>query len=439
MRSARSGGRLRRRRAPVAPPGQPMLLRARLVLTLVQPPLEDGAVLVSGNRIVGVGRWRDFSSSSRRQVHDLGEVILLPGLVNAHCHLDYTHLAGRIPPPQRFTDWLQRITQAKAEWRLTDYRQSWRSGAAMLLRTGTTTVGDIEAVTDLLPGVWRTTPLRVLSFLEMTGIRARRAPAALLREAREKIATLPAGRCRASLSPHAPYSTLPALLRQTAVLAEKRRWPVAIHVAESEEEFEMIRHRRGGLFHWLQHLGRDMRDCGLGSPVQLLERAGLLRSNLLAVHANYLAPGDASRLARQGVSVAHCPRSHAYFRHQPFPLRRLLRNGVNVCLGTDSLATVRRRLRQSVELNLFAEMRELAAREPWLRPGRILEMATRNAARALGLAGQVGELAPAAFADLIAIPSNAPRAAAAEAVVWHPGQICAGMIDGQWTKAPAVD
>lgn len=128
MRSARSGGRLRRRRAPVAPPGQPMLLRARLVLTLVQPPLEDGAVLVSGNRIVGVGRWRDFSSSSRRQVHDLGEVILLPGLVNAHCHLDYTHLAGRIPPPQRFTDWLQRITQAKAEWRLTDYRQSWRSG-----------------------------------------------------------------------------------------------------------------------------------------------------------------------------------------------------------------------------------------------------------------------------------------------------------------------
>jgi cytosine/adenosine deaminase-related metal-dependent hydrolase len=411
-----------------------MLLRARIVLPVARPPLEDGAVRISGGRIAAVGRWRDLLKHTHRHVHDLGEVILLPGLVNAHCHLDYTNMAGMIPPQKSFTDWIKLITTAKAEWEFADYRQSWLHGASMLLRTGTTTVADIEVVPDLLPEVWQATPLRVLSFLEMTGIRARRAPETVLREARDKIIGLPAARCQAGLSPHAPYSTLPELLRQTAVLAHKHRWRVTTHVAESQQEYDMIRHRRGEMFHWLRRNERDMSDCGLGSPVQLLERAKLLRPNLLAVHANYLGPGDAELFAKHGVSVAHCPRSHCYFRHRPFPLRRLLRCGVNVCLGTDSLATVRKRPRQQVELNLFSEMQELACREPWLRPARILEMATRNAARALGLAGRAGELTKGAFADLIAIASRASKANVAEAVLQHQGRVTASMIDGHWAS-----
>ena len=103
-----------------------------------------------------------------------GEVVLLPGLVNAHCHLDYTDMAGELPPPRTFTDWIPLITAAKTAWGYSDYARSWLRGAHMLLRNGTTTVADIEAMPDLLPELWDATPLRVFSFLEMTGIRARR-------------------------------------------------------------------------------------------------------------------------------------------------------------------------------------------------------------------------------------------------------------------------
>lgn len=398
--------------------------------------MEDAAVLIVGNRVAAVGRWRDFASRRARHVHDLGEVLLLPGLVNAHCHLDYTNMAGMLPPQNSFADWIKLITSTKAEWVFGDYRESWLHGASMLLRTGTTTVGDIEAVPDLLPEVWMATPLRVISFLEMTGIRARRSPESVLAEAVDKIAELPEGRCQAGLSPHAPYSTLPELLQRCANLGRQRGWPLTTHVAESREEYEMIRHRRGPMFQWLRRNERDMSDCGLGTPVQHLHRAGLLRSNLLAVHANYLAPGDPQLLARFGVSVAHCPRSHAYFRHRRFPLRRLLRAGVNVCLGTDSLATVRKRPRQPIELSLFEEMQELANREPWLRPRRIVEMATVNAARALGRAGQVGELSEGSLTDLIALPYTGSRAQVWEAAVQHQGRVTASMIDGQWACVP---
>lgn len=198
----------------------------------------------------------------------------------------------------------------------------------------------------------------------------------------------------------------------------------------------MIRHGRGEMFQWLQRNERDMSDCGFASPVRHLDRAGLLRPNFLAVHANYLASGDAELLARRGVSVAHCPRSHHYFRHRRFPLRRLLRAGVNVCLGTDSLATVHRLPKQTVELSMFAEMQQLARCEPWLSSKRIVEMATCNATRALGLAGCAGEISPAAFADLIAIPYAGKPRQAFEAAVWHSGKVTASMIEGRWAIAP---
>jgi cytosine/adenosine deaminase-related metal-dependent hydrolase len=151
-----------------------MILRARTILPVSRPPVENGAVLVSGNRIRAVGPWSDLQSESGEQVFDLGEVILLPGLVNAHCHLDYTDMGGELPAPRTFTDWIPLITAAKTAWSYSNYAHSWLRGAHMLLRHGTTTVADIEAMPDLLPEVWDATPLRVFSFLEMTGIRARR-------------------------------------------------------------------------------------------------------------------------------------------------------------------------------------------------------------------------------------------------------------------------
>jgi cytosine/adenosine deaminase-related metal-dependent hydrolase len=367
----------------------------------------------------------------------LGEVALLPGLINAHCHLDYTRMAGRLKRPRHFTEWVREIIAAKAAWADADFADSWQSGAQMLVRTGTTAVGDIEAVPELLPAAWNATPLRVFSFLEMTGIGNRPSPRALLQAALDRIGRLKHPRSRAWLSPHAPYSTRPELLRLATSAARRRRWRITTHVAESVQEYEMFTQARGGMHAWLQRVGRSNRDCGLGSPVVHMDRFGALTSSLLAVHANCLSQGDAELLGRRCVHVVHCPRSHAYFRHPRFPFHELTDAGVNVSLATDSLASVVRSGRQPLELSLFEEMREFQRRFPKVAPGRILEMVTLHPARALGLPARLGELSPGAFADLIAVPVSSSRGSLYESIIHHTGGVRVSMIDGQWAIPPA--
>jgi aminodeoxyfutalosine deaminase len=411
-----------------------LLLRARAVLPVSRPPISNGAILISGNRIAEVGRWRDLAKADRDETIDVGDAIMLPGLVNAHCHLDYTDMAGQFAPPKVFSDWLKLITTAKGHWSKSDYATSWMNGAQMLLRTGTTTVGDVEAMPELLPEVWNLGSLRVVSFLEMIGITGRRKPEAIVHEALDKIDSLDTSRCCAGLSPHAPYSTLPELLRLSAAAARQRSLRICVHVAESSQEFEMFVHGRGEMYDWLRRSTRDMSDCGLGSPVRHLARCAVLSENLLAIHVNCLAKGDAVLLAKHKVHVVHCPRSHEYFRHGRFALSRLLRAGINVCLGTDSLASVVKTRRETVELNMLEEMRTLANRETSLSPKKILQMATVNGARALGMRGQIGELSPGAFADVIAIPFSGKLLGIHETVIAHKGDVSCSMIDGQWVR-----
>jgi len=413
-----------------------LLLRARFVLPVSRRPIPDGAVLVSGRRIAAVGRWRDLSRQIRIAALDLGDAVLMPGLVNAHCHLDYTDMAGQLPPPKVFPDWLKLITTAKAGWSYSDFAQSWLHGAHMLIRTGTTTVADIEAVPELLREVWQATPLRVFSFLELIGIKPHRQPGVILQDALGRIPPRRRPRCRAGLAPHAPYSAVPELLRLSAQTARRRRWRLTTHVAESALEFEMFARGRGEMFDWLQRSGRDMSDCGRWSPIEHLERCGVLSGNLLAAHVNYLGRNDAALLAKRGVHVVHCPRSHFYFRHAPFPFRRLARAGVNLCLGTDSLASVYKTRRQTVELDLFEEMRALAVNEPSLSARTIVRLVTVNGARALGLERQIGELGENAFADLIALPFAGKAAGVYDAILHHKGEVAASMIDGRWALAP---
>jgi cytosine/adenosine deaminase-related metal-dependent hydrolase len=413
-----------------------LLVRARVVLPMSAPPISDGAVLVAGRRIRAVGRWRDLAAAGPPRCLDLGDTVLLPGLVNAHCHLDYTDMAGLFPQPRVFTDWLKLITTTKATWSRSEYTQSWLHGARMLLRSGTTTVADIEAVPELLPQVWDATPLRVISLFEMIGLTKRRTPEAILGETLDRIAALGATRSRAGLSPHAPWSTLPELMRLSAREARRRRLLLCTHVAESALEFEMFTRGRGEMFHWLERSTRDMSDCGRGSPVEHLKSCGALGRNLLAIHVNYLGKQDARLLGQNQAHVVHCPRSHYYFRHDAFPLRRLLNAGVNVCLGTDSLASVLKHRRQTIELSMFEEMRALAARQPRLPARKILEMATLNGAKALGFAKQLGQISPGAWADLIALPFAGGTAGVFDAIVGHRGDVSASMIAGRWAIVP---
>jgi cytosine/adenosine deaminase-related metal-dependent hydrolase len=413
-----------------------MILRARAILPITAPPVEDGAIFIAGQKIRAVTPWKNLRAHLREKALDLGDVILMPGLVNAHCHLDFTDMAGEISPPKSFVDWIAAIMAARSAWGYSEYARSWLRGAHQLLKSGVTTVGDIESMPDLLPEVWDATPLRVYSFLEMTGIKARRSPKDVLRETVGMIETLYHARNRAWLSPHAPYSTLPELLQRTAKLAQRRSWRVSIHVAESAEEFAMFQEAQGPMYEWLVRNGRDTADCGAGSPVVQLARQRLLGENVLAIHANCLARGDATLLAKNKTTVVHCPRSHEYFKHPPFQRARLAGAGVNICLGTDSLATVRKAGKNRPELDMFAEMRALANRDKAITPGEILEMATIRGARALGQAGKIGELMPGAYADIIAVPFTGKIAGIREAVIQHTGRVAASMIEGRWVIPP---
>jgi cytosine/adenosine deaminase-related metal-dependent hydrolase len=412
-----------------------VILRARIIVPVTHRTIADGAVELFRGRIRRVGAWREFSAAEKSRALDLGDVALLPGLINAHCHLEYTGMAGEFLPPKKFSDWLKLIVAAKGVRDDDEFADAWRLGAQQLLRTGTTTVADIAALPALLPATWDTTPLRVISFLEMTGVKSKRPPRKILGDALKKISKLRHARSHAALSPHSPYATTPALLRLTAEAARRKKIRVTTHVAESAEELEMFTHASGKMFDWLKRQ-RDMSDCGHGSPVQALAAAGLLGANFLAVHANCLAPGDAALLARKKSSVVHCPRSHSFFGHPKFPFKQLAAAGVNICLGTDSLASVEAKRKTLPELNMFSEMRSFARRNASVPPGTVLQLATANAACALGLRGRAGEISKGAFADLIALPCREKLADVHEAILHHRGAVAASLIGGKWAIAP---
>jgi cytosine/adenosine deaminase-related metal-dependent hydrolase len=377
-----------------------------------QPPIDDGAVYFSDGLIRDVGSWADVARRwAGEPAEDLGEVVLMPGLINAHCHLDYTGMAGMIPAPSssaNFPDWIKSILSLKAHWSYTEFAASWVKGAKQLLETGCTTVLDIEAVPELLPEAWEATALRIVSFLEMTGVKSGDSPEKILAGAEGHVQRLRETKLHSvAISPHALYSTPPKLLEVVAAKMREENVRVCMHLAESHAEFEMYQNASGAMFDWLK-TQRKMDDCGGRSPVQQAQRLGLLNANLLAVHCNYLAPGDAKLLGKSGVTVVHCPRSHAYFDHAAFGYEELVGAGVNVVLGTDSLASVRSRTKRTATLNMWEEMRMFAKEHGSVPAENIVKMATVNAAKFVK--DRAGSLGEGKIADMIAVGiKTAPR------------------------------
>jgi aminodeoxyfutalosine deaminase len=406
------------------------LLRARLVYPVSSAPIDNGAVLIHEGLIQEVGPYSDLSKQHSVPTEDLGEVTLLPGLVNAHCHLDYTNMAGLISPPAKnaFPDWIKNILALKAHWSYTEFAQSWVNGARQLLDSGVTTVGDIEAVPELLPDAWDATRLHVVTFLEMTGVRSGHQPVQIFTNALAWGARLHSRKkVHYHYSPHALYSTPPALIHHVAKHLQVENFIASIHLAESQPEWDMYQNSAGPLYDWLKGQ-RPMDDTGGRSPIQQAHRLGALSRNLLAIHCNYLAEGDAELLAANNVTVVHCPRSHQYFQHAPFPYDELARASVKIALGTDSLASALPENGRTPTLNFWKDLQLFARNHPSVSPETILRMATQNGARALWT--ECGELTPGFQADLIAIPYSGPYAETAGALLETPAVI-ARYISGQ--------
>ncbi len=358
-------------------------LTARWVFPVDGPPLEHGVVVIAGKRFVAVE-----PAAKRTADRDLGNVARLPGLVNAHAHLDLTGLRGLCPPSPDFTDWLRQVIAHRRSRTAEQTQADIRAGIAECVRYGTTLVGDIAsggASWDALACA----SLRAVVFREVLGLTPQRAERAVA-DLRLWLSIMDGSSTqRKGISLHAPYSVHHSLFAPSA-------WqgvPLAIHLAETEAELRLLATHDGPFVDFLEELGVWCPEALVRRPEHVLELTQGPNPVLFA-HANYLSPGAA--IPPNG-SVVYCPRTHAAFGHPPHPFREFLARGVRVALGTDGLSS-------NPDLDLLAEARFVHERYPDVSGSVILRMATLSGAEALGWADETGSLTPGKSADLVALP-----------------------------------
>jgi cytosine/adenosine deaminase-related metal-dependent hydrolase len=394
-------------------------LTARWVFPVDQPPLEQGCVTIAGERIAAVQ-----PRGCRTADVDLGNVAVLPGLVNAHTHLDLTGLRGLAPPSADFTGWLRQVIAHRRRRTPEQIEADVRAGLAECLRYGTTLVGDISGD----GGSWEVladAPVRAVVFRELLGLPEERAARAWS-EAQQWLSTHPAtDTCRPGLSPHAPYSVRASLFQSVADLARSVNLPVAIHIAESPAELFLIGGRRGPFVEFLTELG-------VYDPAGLIDWEALLETfrglpNVAFVHANYLALGATPASIRAALRVI-CPRTRAAFGFVCG--RRLLEwPDVRLALGTDSLAS-------NPDLDVLAEARFLYHQYPEVAGAVLLSLATLAGAEALGWQHETGSLTPGKSADLVVLPLPGEEATDPHRLVLgSSGPVRRVLWRGRWLEA----
>jgi cytosine/adenosine deaminase-related metal-dependent hydrolase len=401
-----------------------MIIRARTVVPMVGDPIDNGAVVVNGNKIAAVGRFDDVRREHNGELLDLGESVLLPGLINMHCHLDYTVLRGKIAPQTSFADWIRAINAEKAKLSERDYIDSIQTGFAEALRFGTTTIANLTAFPKLVAAIRE--PIRTWWFGELIDVRNPEQADQIVDDA---VANLKSVR-HWGLAPHSPFTASSRLYSRCEEISQRNNVLLTTHLAESTDEMLMFRDGTGPAFDFLKSIGRSMDDCGRETPVSRFLRTRTLDDRWIIAHLNELDAGDFELLrTAPKFQIVHCPRSHDFFQHAPFALQRLRALGFNICLGTDSLAS-------NADLSLFAEMRTLLRNEPGLSPRKVLEMATLNGAAALNQRNSLGILRPGAYADLIALPDEGPAAALFERIVGFAGPVPWLMSNGEAMPSP---
>jgi cytosine/adenosine deaminase-related metal-dependent hydrolase len=378
---------------------------ARWVLPVASPPIGDGAVLVDASgRIEAVGTAAALEHLGADRHIDLGDAALMPGLVNVHAHPELAGFRGLLED-LAFEDWILTLVRTKRRAGLSDAECATAAHwtCAESLRAGITTVGATEASAAAVDAL-TTAGMRGIVYREVFGPDPRDARTAL-RDARAAIDALRAragSRVAVGVSPHAPYSVSDALFALVGEYALDEQLPIAVHAAESAAEEALVVHGAGPFAPGLRARGIAT-DVRAVSTIALLERTGVLRARPLLIHCVRLRGDDVRRIADAGAAVAHCPTANARLGHGFAPLEDLHDAGVRVGLGTDSVASNNRL--DILEEARLAQMLQRGRRcsASALPPARLLEMATIDGARALGIDALTGTLEPGKAADLCAV------------------------------------
>jgi cytosine/adenosine deaminase-related metal-dependent hydrolase len=370
--------------------------RAAWACPIDQPPIREAVIEIDNGIIQSISSGSRFPAPGSRQ---LGNVVVLPGLINAHTHLELSWLRGRVPPANRFTDWVKTLVAIRrgTEQLVTpEIVAAIREAIREVRESGTVAVGDVTNSLAVVEPM-KQANLAGVVFHELLGFKER--DGALIEASRHQRAAAARHGIRISLAPHAPYSTSVELFRAIREAVNASECPImSVHLGESPEEVELLEKGSGPWRGMLETIGVWRDDWAIPScgPVQFLERHGVIDANTLVVHGVQFDDTALARLRVLNATVVTCPRSNQWVGVGYPPIDRFYRAGVKVAVGTDSLASVE-------DLNLFSELKTMR----WLAPGvparTLLESATLVGARALGLDTELGSIAPGKLAQLIAV------------------------------------
>jgi cytosine/adenosine deaminase-related metal-dependent hydrolase len=383
---------------------------ARWVLPISSAPVEQGVVVVEGTQIVFAGANDRPARLHGARVVDLGNAALMPGLVNAHTHLELTGMRGMLEGLD-FRTWLRTLTAVRRDvFDPESLLDAARQGLAEALRNGITTCADTSDSGTPLQAMHEA-GTRGVCYLEVFGpdpAGCRDAVQRLADRARAHRA-LDTALVRTGLSPHAPYTVSAALFAAVARLAADERFAVAVHIAESAGETAFVRDGTGPFAASLRERGIAVSPAAR-SPIALLDATGILAGRPLLIHAIHADDEDLRLVRRHGATIVHCPVSNAKLGHGTARLNEMLDAGIAVGLGSDSVASNDRMdmLGEARQAALFAALR--CATPDVLPAWRALELATFGGAQALGLGDRIGTLEPGKDADLAAFPLGSPDA-----------------------------
>ncbi len=395
---------------------RPLRVAARWVLPVSGEPIERGAVLVGADgRIAALGPDADVARPARCERVSLGAAALLPGLVNAHTHLELTALRALVRDLP-FFEWIRTVRAIKYALDPGIYRASARWAVLECFAAGITTFGDCGTTLEAAAAL-ADLGARGVAYHEIFGPDPQQCAGSIagLEAALERLEAHRSERVAIGVSPHAPYTVSDDLLRAVTALAARRRLPTATHAAESAEERAFVEAARGPFADDLRSRGIAVEPKGT-TTVGWLERAGYLALRPLLIHCVTAGPDDFARAARAGATVVHCPWSNAMLGHGRADLAAMRRSGLAVGLGTDSVTT-------GGGHNLFAVARQAALGLDVgraLAPRELLRLLTKGGAEALGIA-DAGTLEVGSWGDLTAVRLDAPPSVAAdpeEAVAW---------------------
>jgi cytosine/adenosine deaminase-related metal-dependent hydrolase len=380
-----------------------LTFRAQWIVPIAGDPIRNGFVTVDGNL-----RIQEISTTGSEHAPWLGRVAVLPALVNAHTHIELSFLQGRVPAAATFNDWVTTLMSVRrasaADPFASPILDAARHAIEQAKATGTGLVGDVSNSLATVP-LLREARLSAHVFHELTGFNLPDVPGRIA-EARKAVdaARAGAGDVRIGLAPHAPYSVSPELFKAIRSDVDAHPHPVTtVHLGESTQEVQFLRDGTGPARAMLERLGvwTDAWRPPGGSPVEYLADLGFLDARTLVVHGVQFGGDDLARLKTFGATLVSCPRSNIHVGAGSPPLEAFYASGVDVALGTDSLAS-------APDLNMFNELAAARRIAPRVPARRLLESATMIGAKALGYGSDFGSIEVGKYASF-AVVTMPPR------------------------------